>query len=348
MNFEKSEIFLTKVNNIYSKIPKREKTFMEISRYPYYENVCSNILAFYLNPKEEHKLGSLLINSLLKVVKNKGQEIYKNIDLSHFDIYREYITQKRNRIDIVMQNEEIVIGIENKIYSSVYNDLDDYAKTLNNINNDSIKLLLSINQNYKNTKKNGFINITYSEFFKQLKEDLKVHKQVENKWYIYLIDFINSIEKFEVKKSMELEINNWINTHKEEIKKFEEILNIAKKNINKKLKEYAEVFEYKIGKNNIIKYWYDKNNINATAFILFNQGYNLDVNLNTENWKIGIFIWKKTSQFKIKEILKSNNVKYIEENGHLWLYEFKYDMQLEVIINKSIEIYNIIKLDIYN
>ena len=68
MNFEESELLLNEVNKIYNKIPIKEKTFMEISGYPYYENVCSNILAFYLNPKEEHKLGSLLINSLFFLV----------------------------------------------------------------------------------------------------------------------------------------------------------------------------------------------------------------------------------------------------------------------------------------
>ena len=30
--------------------PERLPTFQEISGYPHYENVCSNILAFYLDP----------------------------------------------------------------------------------------------------------------------------------------------------------------------------------------------------------------------------------------------------------------------------------------------------------
>lgn len=160
MNFEKDD-FLKEINKIYKKIPIREKTFMEISGYPHYENVCSNILAFYLNPEEEHKFGNLVINALLKVAKNKRQEKCEDIYLKDLHIYREYITQKGNRIDIVIKNKEIVIGIENKIYASVYNDLDDYAKTLNNLNNNSIKLLLSVYPELKNTVGNDFINITY-------------------------------------------------------------------------------------------------------------------------------------------------------------------------------------------
>lgn len=343
MNFEESELLLNEVNKIYNKIPIKEKTFMEISGYPYYENVCSNILAFYLNPKEEHKLGSVLINSLIKVVKNKGQKIYKDIDLSHLNIYREYTTLKGNRIDIVIQNEEIVIGIENKIYASVYNDLEDYAKTLNKLNNNSIKLLLSVHQELRNTTHNDFINITYSEFFKQLKQDLKSYKQIENKWYIYLIDFINNIEGFEVEKGMELEITNWINEHKEDIKEFKKLLNIAQDNIKKKLEEYSRTFEEKLpGKYNI-KYYNNEDEVSTTAYIVFDAGYNLDIKLNTENWKIGIFVWKKASQIKIKEILNTNNIEYREEDGHLWLFNFNYDIPVEDITNKSIDIYNIIK-----
>ena len=37
-----------------SPSPPRNLTFMQIAGYPHYENVCSNILAFYLDPAEEH------------------------------------------------------------------------------------------------------------------------------------------------------------------------------------------------------------------------------------------------------------------------------------------------------
>ena len=56
MEFKKFENLLKEASNIVEKIPIKEKTFMDISGYPYYENVCSNILAFYFKPKEEHKL----------------------------------------------------------------------------------------------------------------------------------------------------------------------------------------------------------------------------------------------------------------------------------------------------
>ena len=56
----------TKILIDFKSIPKhkRTRTFMEISGYPHYENVCSNILKFYLDTKNEHGLKNLVLNSL--------------------------------------------------------------------------------------------------------------------------------------------------------------------------------------------------------------------------------------------------------------------------------------------
>ena len=144
MDLKQAEIFLEEVKEICEKIPKKEKTFMEISGYPHYENVCSNILAFYFNPKEEHKLNDIMLTALLDVAKEKNVKADTNINASNINVFREFTTENGNRIDIVMQSDEIVIGIENKIMAEVYNDLTDYANTLEKLNNNAVKILLSL------------------------------------------------------------------------------------------------------------------------------------------------------------------------------------------------------------
>lgn len=42
-------------------IPYKELTFTEISDYPYYEQICSNILAFYFDVIREHNLENLIL-----------------------------------------------------------------------------------------------------------------------------------------------------------------------------------------------------------------------------------------------------------------------------------------------
>lgn len=74
-DFKELENFLNEVNQLYNKIPVKEKTFMDVSGYPNYENVCSNILAFYLKPSEEHNFDALVVNSFIKVLIKKGLNI---------------------------------------------------------------------------------------------------------------------------------------------------------------------------------------------------------------------------------------------------------------------------------
>ena len=47
----------TKLLDDSQKLPnrvERPRTFMEIAGYSHYENVCSNILAFFMDPEEPH------------------------------------------------------------------------------------------------------------------------------------------------------------------------------------------------------------------------------------------------------------------------------------------------------
>ncbi len=342
MEFKETEMFLEEVKSIYKIIPKREKTFMEIEGYPHYENVSSNILAFYLNPNEEHKLKDLVVSSLLKVTKQKDEKIYNDIDLSYFNVYREYVTLNVNRIDIVLQNNDVAIGIENKLDANVYNDLNDYEKTINKLNKNAIKILLSLHDESTATQQNGFINITYNEFFHQLKKDLENVDDKENKWYIYLIDFINNLLGFEVEKKMEKEINNWINTKKEEIKEFKKLLNIAQDNINKKVDDYVRVFKESYPHYNI-KYYYGEEEVATTAYIVFDCGCNLDVKLSTEGWMVGIFAWKRKCQPRVKELLNLNGINYIEEENHYWLPKLNYETDIKEIINLAKKLLELIK-----
>lgn len=161
MKLSKYDDLLYEVAELYKKIPRKVKTYMDILCYPHYENVCSNILAFYFNPSEEHNLNNLVINSFIKILISKNYDIEEINEDDKLKVEREYTTIKGNRIDIVIQNNDFVIGIENKIDASVYNDLEDYSETLNKLNRNSIKVLLSLYDNSSKVDKSEFINITY-------------------------------------------------------------------------------------------------------------------------------------------------------------------------------------------
>lgn len=205
MDFEKFENVLYEAHTLCSEIPPKEKTFMEISGYPHLENVVSNIIVFYLNPNEEHDLNDIVLKSLLQVFKNKTNYDYNELDFSTISTFREYMTLKGNRIDIVLQSNEIVIGIENKI-----------------------------------------------------------------------------------------------------------------------------------------KFW-NGEDLSTTCYAVFDIGCNLDVKLDIDGWKIGIFVWKKAHQLKIKEMLNQSGFSFDEENNHLWLFEYNYNCDTQIIVEKAEKIYKLLE-----
>lgn len=336
MNFDKFEKILKESGKIIEKIPIKEKTFMDISGYPHYENVCSNILAFYFNPNEEHQMNELVLLSLVKVLQNKGIDI--DFNNNNINIQREYITQNGNRIDLVIQTNNFVIGIENKLDASVYNDLQDYASTLNKLNTKSIKILLSLHENTKVVENTEFVNITYQEFFIQLKEDLNNIQNTDNKWYVFLQEFIKNLENVEGELEMEEEIINWLKANRKEIEEFDKVREIAYKSMEKTQEKLKTLLEDRL-KVSYIKIWKGTNDI--SCYIDSPYKYHVDAKLNPSGWRLGVFTWTTFNSNKTKQIITNSDYNIIEdETNHRWLFQFEFNTPIEDILDKVIEIYN--------
>ena len=112
-------------------LPPRLKplpTFLEFSGCKRKEEVYSDILAFYLDPGKPHGLGTLFLDALAQAggIPNHGPWTGVSVE-------REKRTHNGNRIDILIESDNHVIVIENKIFAPVDNPFDDYksfAETL--------------------------------------------------------------------------------------------------------------------------------------------------------------------------------------------------------------------------
>ena len=179
----------------FASIPKKKyrRTFMEISGYPHYENVCSNILAFFLNPQCEHGFETLLLKSLLECIdKTLNLPDYIN----QITIHREFTTKKNNRIDLLIETEDMVIVIENKIYHWLANDLYDYEQTANDLAKGRKVVCAVLALSKQNTKNANFHSITYSDFIKHIQKNLGHYRfNAAAEYEIMLIDFLNTISR---------------------------------------------------------------------------------------------------------------------------------------------------------
>lgn len=230
-------------------------TFMDISGYPHYEDVISNILSFFFRNKEIHGLNNLFLHALCRSYDESfGESIKGNVEVK-----REVHTLGGNYIDILIESDDIVIGIENKIYHSVYNDLKDYSTHIDRISGKrrNMKILLSLNVlNDRSISDSGFNNITYSEYFGKIEELIGSYLlEADQKYLSYYIDLVQTINRLREGTVMNKELLRYLTENEDEVNRFLKELSKVRKELRSKIEELAGLIDTKQYKN-ITKSYY--------------------------------------------------------------------------------------------
>lgn len=309
---------------------KFEKTIMEIMKNTDNELVCSNILAFYLKPLEEHKFNELILKALIRTLANKGLIEEDSYNYENIVVTREY-----QSIDIVILNDDYVIGIENKINADLYNNLSNYSNRLEAFNKKMVNIVLSkkaIDTNYDTT---GFANITYDELAEQIDKIMIKIKSKNTKWYFYLEDFVinlrNNNTEYQYKKEL-LKDGKITDTGINEID--QEILN--------KVKKFVNIIKNKKNDNKKVNY-NPEIKVDLTVYILL-KGFNIDARLTPNGWTIGIFVYQNNKIPVMNQFFYEKNIKIIDSNNnHFIVKEFDYNEDINNIAEYYLEIYNLIK-----
>ncbi|BAX82362.1 PD-(D/E)XK nuclease family protein [Labilibaculum antarcticum] len=193
MDYNELDSFLNSVD--IPEIKTKPKTFLGIARQPHYENVLSNLYAFYFDVNEEHGLKDLFIASLSQLIEEseigKGKEIVFD---DGFDIETESATNDGGRIDLLLSNDSHAIIIENKVYHGLINDLDDYWESIeSSLEENKIGIVLSLYK-IKQINHPHFINITHLDFFKCVMVNSgKYLLNANDKYLVYLKDLYQNI-----------------------------------------------------------------------------------------------------------------------------------------------------------
>lgn len=181
---------------------EKEKTIFSIGGRGFYENPISDVLAFFIDSQEVHGFGTLFIDSFFDAL---------NFSASVDDISmiasprREISTTNNNRIDLLIEGEDWVLIIENKIYHSQNNPFSEYEEYIVKKYPEK-KLLFSILSPSGNTHQSNWHGVSYKSFLtslKQKKEDMALSQKKYTKWMVYLEDFILNLEQYAVRNSMD-------------------------------------------------------------------------------------------------------------------------------------------------
>ncbi|MFD1258749.1 PD-(D/E)XK nuclease family protein [Mucilaginibacter terrae] len=212
MPIETSDIDI--ILNEFLKLPKRIKqpTYLELCKYPYnrFEEICSRLLCFYLDPSKEHNLKDLVIKSLITVI-----DVNITLNFNDINIYSEDNAEGK-RIDILIHSNEFVIGIENKITATLYNPLEKYRNRIALYNKrNAYCIVLSLRKVINKEELNymqlhGFKNVTYSKLFEAIKQNIPSYTSNANPIYItYLQDFMDTLNNLTGQQPNNEELANY-------------------------------------------------------------------------------------------------------------------------------------------
>jgi hypothetical protein len=325
--------------------PKRERTFMEISKYPHYENVCSNILQFYLNPHNEHDLGNLVLNSLVSIV---DKNFKFNTDFETIEVIRELKTINDKRLDIVILTNKYAIGVENKIFHFLHNDLEEYASTIksNYSNKQPINIVLSLNkiiskEDKEKISKSNFINITYEQLFENIKKDIGNYLGNANSKYInYLLDFIKSIENLTSKTMEKKELWKFFTQHSDTIQELSDEFAEYKNSVKQKIYQLKEALTKEEFASMTDKQWiYEGRCLVHDYTIADKYRVSIDTYVDLEGWEIMLFARDPQSTNYLfhtmcqkKNFLPTELTEYERnENGRLIYKKFSLDTEISEV-----------------
>ena len=178
-------------------------TLMDIAGFPNWENVYSNILAFFLYTQGVHGFGTLFIHSILGAYLSHCPEAWRGEDPNPEDVEitnsvdREVSTGK-GRIDILVECPNFHLCIENKIWSSLHNDLGDYRKYCEGHSSKVLGIVLGPYRiKEPNLQDARFVSITYGDLVEQVRQRMGSYIGPQNTRYQYLLfDFLEQANRF--------------------------------------------------------------------------------------------------------------------------------------------------------
>ena len=195
MEFDDKIRLLDEFNRL-PQLPRVERTILEIAGYPHYENAASNILAFFLDPRNGHGIERSVLGSLLAAA---GATKIADSDLEDMTAERE-ARAGSGRLDLVVETARLTVGVENKIFADVYNDLADYAKSVRDKaaqgNKESLLILLTLHGvDAPPDTLSGFRPLTYKRFFDELMPRVgPLLPGAPPRYVNYLLDFVRTIQ----------------------------------------------------------------------------------------------------------------------------------------------------------
>ena len=260
-----------------------DQTIPEVFGIQYKEVYITKWLAFLLRQK---RFGWQILNVLI------GSDKVKE-NFNH-DVYTEYVFENGRRIDILIESQDFLIGIENKIWSGEQeNQTSDYKESMKELSSDKECIGIYLHPEQNKSESKYFRNVTYTELYDALSK-------------INVPDYPTSFEKMMFEQFM-LYIKEYLYMKKSEfpeiskrVKFYAQYINIINEISDEYKSAYSQIIEW-------LKYKFENNKESEYEVLEAGEGYmQLAPKGCKEKWKdIGFhfeILWSR--DFMVNGIIK--------------------------------------------
>lgn len=170
-----------------------EPTLFSLGGRGYFENPTTDILAFFLDPDAHHQLSDLALSALLECLPDN---LAQNNTSLCTPPEREVSTSAGSRIDLLLESDDWIMVLENKIYHHQNNPFESYQHFVNERADMKNKQPLLVVLSPDGIAPEGWQGISYPQLLDVLSEKLSKAfiSQPLNKWHILLREFILHVE----------------------------------------------------------------------------------------------------------------------------------------------------------
>jgi hypothetical protein len=315
-------------------------TILEVAGYPHYENVCSNILAFFLDPAQEHGLKDLALLSLLECAR-------QTVAMSNVSIERE-VSTGNGRIDLLISADECLVAIENKIFHTLANDLTDYRRHVQNLagRRRSILLILGL-ANLDHCTYAGFTCLTYTDYFACIRKNIGPYLSgADHKFLVFFLDFMQSIEHLIAGGTMSNELRAFFRDHGPQVRLLLKAWNSLRTDLRDKVKQLDGLvhIDAPVGMTIRKSVFRESQELYDVLVHDITADYLIAVDcwISPDGWNINVFDRGKGNMERIKQLLSECGIEYdftADRRCNL-RFHAEYDAPIELIAEKLCSVLN--------
>lgn len=198
MNLDDARALLARADH--HRQPAQEASIFDLGGRGYYENPTTDLLAFFLDPAQVHGFGDCFLRTLLGCICPQSP-----LDPAlALPPQREVSTLNGNRIDLLLEGDDWLLILENKILHSQINPFDDYEFHAGTLANNTRHCYFAVLSPLGQTPGGKWAGLSYANYIKALREALAQHMALQplDKWQVLAGEFLLHLENVTVERTM--------------------------------------------------------------------------------------------------------------------------------------------------